>query len=50
VDFGQSLQASRKSAVEFVLSGAEPSLEQLAAFCQEEVLAKEQTRRIGFAV
>jgi hypothetical protein len=46
---GQIENIARKSAVEFVLSGAEPSFEKLTAFCQEELLAKEQARRIGFA-
>jgi SpoVK/Ycf46/Vps4 family AAA+-type ATPase len=47
---GQIENISRKCTVELVLSGTEPSLEQLSAFCQDELLAKEQTRKIGFAV
>ena len=46
---GQIENISRKRAVEFVLSGTEPSLERLITFCQEEQLIKDTAFRIGFA-
>jgi KaiC/GvpD/RAD55 family RecA-like ATPase len=46
---GQIENVSRKRTVDFVLSGVEPSLEKLAAFCREELLGMEQTGKIGFA-
>jgi hypothetical protein len=46
---GQIENVSRKRTVDFVLSGVEPSLEKLAAFCREELLGMEQAGKIGFA-
>ena len=45
---GQIENISRRYTVDFVLSGVEPSLEQLSAFCKEEQLIKESSFRIGF--
>ena len=40
---------ARKSTVEYVLSGNEPTLSSLEGYCQEEVLDKKENRkRIGF--
>ncbi|GHU08309.1 hypothetical protein FACS1894151_04000 [Spirochaetia bacterium] len=45
---GQIENISRKSAVESVLTGIEPSAERLAAFCREEQMGREDGHRIGF--
>jgi hypothetical protein len=47
---GQIENIARKRTVEFVLSGIEPSIELLMAFCQDELLAKEPTVKIGFSL
>ena len=40
---------ARKSTVEYVLSGNEPTLSSLEGYCQEEILDKKENRnRIGF--
>ena len=40
---------ARKSTVEYVLSGIEPSLSSLEGYCQEEILNRKETRnKIGF--
>lgn len=40
---------ARKSTVEYVLSGNEPTLSSLVGYCQEEILDKKENRnRIGF--
>lgn len=40
---------ARKSAVEYVLSGNEPTLSSLESYCQEEILNRRNTRnKIGF--
>ena len=46
---GQIENIARKRTVEYILSGTEPSLERLTAFCEEELLNKETDKRIGFA-
>ena len=45
---GQIENISRKSTVEFVLSGIEPSLEKLMYFCQEELIHNANAIKIGF--
>jgi SpoVK/Ycf46/Vps4 family AAA+-type ATPase len=45
---GQIENITRKSTVAFVLSGKEPSLDDLVMFCKEELLNKETERKIGF--
>jgi SpoVK/Ycf46/Vps4 family AAA+-type ATPase len=45
---GQIENVARKRTVEYILSGIEPSLETLTAFCREELLNKETGKRIGF--
>ena len=45
---GQIENVARKRSVEYVLSGVEPSLETLVAFCKEELLNKEADVKIGF--
>jgi SpoVK/Ycf46/Vps4 family AAA+-type ATPase len=45
---GQIENIARKRTVDYVLSGIEPSLERLVAFCEEELLNKETAKRIGF--
>jgi len=45
---GQIENVARKRSVEYVLSGVEPSLETLVAFCKEELLNKETEAKIGF--
>ena len=45
---GQIENISRRCTVDFVLSGEEPSLERLTAFCQEEQLITDTSFRIGF--
>jgi SpoVK/Ycf46/Vps4 family AAA+-type ATPase len=45
---GQIENIARKRTVEYILSGIEPSLERLTAFCREELLNKEAEKRIGF--
>jgi SpoVK/Ycf46/Vps4 family AAA+-type ATPase len=47
---GQIENISRRRTVEFVLSGTEPSLDQLITMCREEQLHKETAFRIGFTV
>jgi hypothetical protein len=47
---GQIENIARKRTVEFVLSGEEPNLDTLASFCRDELLARESTKRIGFAL
>jgi SpoVK/Ycf46/Vps4 family AAA+-type ATPase len=47
---GQIENIARKQTVEFVLSGIEPSFETLVAFCQDELLGKEPTAKIGFSI
>jgi hypothetical protein len=47
---GQIENIARKRTVEFILAGAEPTFEKLTAFCYEELLNKEGTGKIGFAV
>jgi hypothetical protein len=47
---GQIENIARKRTVEFILTGAEPTFEKLTAFCYEELLNKEGTGKIGFAV
>jgi hypothetical protein len=47
---GQIENVARKRAVDYVISGIEPSLEKLIAFCEEELLNKENEKRIGFGV
>jgi SpoVK/Ycf46/Vps4 family AAA+-type ATPase len=47
---GQIENITRKHAIEFVLSGMEPSLERLTVFCQEELLVTSQEKKIGFSV
>ena len=40
---------ARKSTVEYVLSGSEPSLESLDGYCREEILNRSNPRnKIGF--
>ena len=45
---GQIENVSRKRTVEFVPSGAKPSLERFITFCQEEQFNKNTSFRIGF--
>jgi len=45
---GQIENISRKCTVEYVLSGTKPSYEKIDQFCNEEFLAKEETKKIGF--
>jgi len=45
---GQIENIARKRTVDYVLSGIEPSLDRLMSFCEEELLNKEATKRIGF--
>ena len=44
---GEIENIARKQTVEFILTGIEPTLEQIHAFCQAELLNKKQ-ERIGF--
>ena len=40
---------ARKSTVEYVLSGNQPTLSSLETYCQEEILnCKEKRKKIGF--
>lgn len=39
---------ARKSTVEYVLSGDEPTLSSLDGYCREELLNRRNTRKIGF--
>jgi SpoVK/Ycf46/Vps4 family AAA+-type ATPase len=45
---GQIENIARKRTVEFVLSGAEPTLGKLIGFCQDEMMTKDTGKRIGF--
>jgi hypothetical protein len=45
---GQIENIARKRTVESILSGAEPDLETLIAFCQDELINKGTGNRIGF--
>jgi SpoVK/Ycf46/Vps4 family AAA+-type ATPase len=45
---GQIENICRKCTVEFVLSGVKPSFELINTFCNEELLAKEVSKKIGF--
>ena len=46
---GNIENVARKSTVEYILSGNEPSLSTLETFCQEEILNRKENRnRIGF--
>ena len=46
---GNIENVARKSTVEYVLSGSEPTLEALDGWCREEILRKEENRpKIGF--
>jgi SpoVK/Ycf46/Vps4 family AAA+-type ATPase len=47
---GQIENIARKRTIDFVLSGKEPSLDRLITFCQEELLIKNQEKKIGFTV
>jgi SpoVK/Ycf46/Vps4 family AAA+-type ATPase len=47
---GQIENIARKSTVEFILSGEEPSFEKLIDFCHEELLKKANANIIGFTV
>ncbi|MCL2128819.1 MAG: AAA family ATPase [Treponema sp.] len=47
---GQIENISRKCTIDFVLSGAAPSLERLIVLCEEEQLNKDTSFRIGFKV
>jgi hypothetical protein len=48
---GQIENIVRKRMVENVISGADPSLDRLLAFCREELMVKDESgRRIGFSV
>jgi SpoVK/Ycf46/Vps4 family AAA+-type ATPase len=47
---GQIENITRKRTIDFVLSGTEPSLDRLITFCQEELLVKNQEKKIGFTV
>jgi hypothetical protein len=46
---GQIENVVRKSTVRHVLSGDEPSLDNLSSFCRDELLGKEEEKVIGFA-
>ena len=45
---GNIENVARKSSVEYVLSGQQPTLDTLSTFCEEETYAKPSRRRIGF--
>jgi hypothetical protein len=47
---GQIENAARKCTVEQVLSGIEPDLKALIAFCEEELRGQDADFRIGFRV
>jgi SpoVK/Ycf46/Vps4 family AAA+-type ATPase len=47
---GQIENIARKRAVDFILSGNNPSLEKMKLYCHEETLGKNMINRIGFAV
>ncbi|MDR2864045.1 MAG: ATP-binding protein [Spirochaetaceae bacterium] len=47
---GQIENIARKRTVDFILSGSNPSLEKMKSYCIEEILEKNKTSRIGFAV
>jgi len=47
---GQIENIARKRTVEYILSGIEPSLERITAFCEEELINKETSKRIGFGI
>jgi SpoVK/Ycf46/Vps4 family AAA+-type ATPase len=38
----------RKSSVEYVLTGQQPTVDTLSTFCEEETYAKAERKRIGF--
>jgi SpoVK/Ycf46/Vps4 family AAA+-type ATPase len=46
---GQIENISRKRAVETVISGKEPTLETLLAWCKDEMLDGKESKRVGFA-
>lgn len=46
---GQIENITRKSIVDYALTGVETSFENLLKFCKEELLTKQGERRIGFA-
>ena len=46
---GNIENVARKSTVEYILSGNEPTLSILETYCQEEILNRKNTRnKIGF--
>jgi SpoVK/Ycf46/Vps4 family AAA+-type ATPase len=45
---GQIENIARKRAVEFILSGSNPSFETMKLYCHEEILDKNTINRIGF--
>jgi Leucine-rich repeat (LRR) protein len=45
---GQIENIARKRTIAFVLSGEEPSLDDLVSFCKEELLSKDSAGTIGF--
>jgi hypothetical protein len=45
---GQIENIARKRAVDSIISGADASLDTLRRLCDEELLEKEKTRKIGF--
>jgi SpoVK/Ycf46/Vps4 family AAA+-type ATPase len=47
---GQIENIARKRAVDFILSGSNPSLEKMKLYCHEETIDKKILNRIGFAV
>jgi uncharacterized protein Yka (UPF0111/DUF47 family) len=45
---GNIENVARKSSVEYVLTGQQPTVDTLSTFCEEETYAKAERKRIGF--